>query len=129
MIDIRELRIGNIVKGGDYTLNPSTITKIDAQSATAKSQSSGNDFTSIHGIPLFDISLCNYGFTHGYIINDIDLLGKSFNGINIVLKASGNEQYEVFIMNETKDKYFAIRRISYLHELQNLVFTLFGEEI
>lgn len=129
MIDTRELRIGNIVKGGDYTLNPSTIIKIDTKSATAKSQSSGNDFTSIHGISLFEIDLSKYGFTNGYIIHDINLIGKGFNGIDIGLKTVGNGQYEVFIMNETKDKYFTIRRISYLHELQNLIFMLFGVEL
>lgn len=128
MIDIRELRIGNTVKGGDYTLNPSTITKIDAQSAIAKSNS-GNDFTSIHGLPLFEVHLSDYGFTNGYKINNITLLGKSFNGVDIGLKEVGNGQYEVFIMNETKDTHIAIRRISYLHELQNLIFILFGVEL
>lgn len=128
MINVRELRIGNTVKGGDYTLNPSSIIKIETGLATARSESD-NDFTSIDGIPLANIDLSRYGFTYGYIIHEVDLLGKSFDGIDIGLKIAGNGVYEVFIMRLSEEKHFVIRRISFLHELQNLVFALFGVEL
>ena len=127
MINVRELRIGNTVKGGDYTQNPSVIIKIEEESATAKSISH-NEFTSIHGISLYDIDVkYKYGFTDDLKIEDLTLDGIIFNHVHIGLKKVGDGRHEVFI--KVGDSHFAIRKITYLHELQNLVFALFDVEL
>lgn len=126
MIDVKDLRIGNVVDGGDYVNNPSTIIKIDEERAIAKSQSA-IEFTSINGIELSRINLSSYRFTEPFIIDDFYFQERNVDGGSIRLKKIENNQYEVYLKNN--DISFKLRNINWLHELQNIFYFTFGIEL
>lgn len=129
MIEARELRQGNSILIDGVT--PGTIKELRETHAKVLYQGDVNgnigdrmspiDYDRIKPIPLTEERLLEFGFKDGQIelIHPDKLL--------IISATVGGKYY--FYLEDTDGSTFSLNYIQYAHQLQNLYFTLTGEEL
>jgi len=123
-MDCRELRIGNLIQ--DYLGNIVTVERIDKDGVLGHSPNPigvthGN---SVEPIPLTDEWLKRFGLK-------IEALnGNSIEGVIGRYEGEDDIKYVVdFNPSEYGDYNYTTKTIKYVHQLQNIYFTLTGEEL
>lgn len=114
-----ELRIGNLVKTIYRELGVLSITQIRSY-VIYSNKTGGISFNSIVPIPITEKWLIDLGFSKNRTIHlGID---KSFNSLQIT------NDLDVLVYDINRD-FVSLKKIRYVHELQNLYFAFTGKEL
>ena len=121
-MNIRELRIGNILNNGEHYC---VVIKIDAieeviQTTKLKGSPSFFESTPIKAVPLTDDWLTKFGFNE--VGDKVVMVDSSFHSIQII------QEGNVLLWDDSGDS-ISLNDIKYVHQLQNLYFALTGEEL
>jgi len=141
MIQIEELRIGNLVKTEYKEIGNIKITEI-RESVIYSNKTKGISYSSLLPILLTEEILLKYGFEKStdidcYDINKLDnVIIYSIKGLHQVIKYSRNNTNDYHLsISDTNDYceygYYVhtSKEIKYLHQLQNLYFALTNQEL
>lgn len=126
MIKTKELRIGNIVKDEHGIIQ--FVYQIYNDSVELSSDLLGNDDLDYSEDEIFGVEITvelleKIGFVHdGYGFYELDKIRKS-------LIICPNEDNLCLYRSDVGMSYYDVGDADYLHELQNLYFTLFKEEL
>ena len=120
-----ELRIGNLVNTTDNKLTGVTDIIVDKDFKDSYFWCYGYNEDDVKPIPLTEKWLLKFGFKNRTTLFDSKIYFKGIYFVSII--EGGNIVFGC--KDEANKPYNTLRKIKYVHQLQNLYFTLTGEEL
>lgn len=130
-MDKNQFRLGNLIGFDDYsdvTFEIIELTSEHLTGAGGKNDTWINAYVSIVPIPITNEWLEKFGFVPQNESSHLRYLGQSYSQC-IQLNHTDETTYHLYICSKVEDQEVFLGTINYVHELQNLYFSLTGEEI
>lgn len=122
MINVNELRIGNKLEWNKQEFN---VCRIFNQNEGVENENWTKPCSELHPIPLTEEWLVKMGFEYSVSTVSYSIFFDDYNGV-LRIKPIGTE---LNVWMKRNNRTIRLVEVKYVHQLQNLYFTLTGEEL